>query len=225
MSRAKKLFALITVVFSCTLGSAQAEPPKREHVETVKTPLTQLELLQALRDGHLKVFGSYPSKNRLAMAWGQVAFENAAGRASYNHNLGNVGPTSVDQPTYFNKGDKHWYRAFYAFDDAAAAYWRVIKRCQPALVRFDLGNPREAAAALKRCNYFEAELEEYAPGFSSLFYYAINHIIPEDEREQQRQTEELIAAIKRSINEGGPSATPAPDPPADIRDFDLGDGD
>lgn len=223
MSLAKKLLALFVLALCCFTASVQAEGPHREHVPTVRTPLTQVELLQALREGHYKVFGKYPSKNRLAMAWGQVAFENGGGKYSFNHNLGNVGASAGDQPTYFNKGDHHWYRAFFDFTDGAAAYWEVIKRCQPALARFDGGNPSEASVWLKRCNYFEASLEEYTPGFSSLFYTALNKIIPEDEREQERQTQELLAAIRQSI--AGSQPAPAAEPPGSINDILLGDRD
>ena len=221
MSPAKKLFVSIVIALTCLVGTAQA----REHVTTTRTPLTQTELLIALREGHLKVFGKYPSNNRLAMAWGQVAFENGGGKYSYNHNLGNVGASAADQPTYFNKGDKHWYRAFFSFEDGAAAYWEVIKRCQPALARFDTGNPREASVWLKKCNYFEATLEEYTPGFSSLFYTALNKIIPEEAREQERRTQELLVLIQRSIDESRPAPTPAAGPAGDSRDLVLGDRD
>lgn len=223
MSPTKKLFAAIVIALSCAAVTAQADPPKREHMKTVQTPISRTELLHVLRDGHLRVFGKYPSKNRLAMAWGQVAFENGSGKFSYNHNLGFVGPSAPDQPT-FRMGDNHWYRAFTSHDDAAVAYWEVIKRCSPALARFDVGNPGEAAIWLKRCGYFEATLEQYTPGFSTLYYTAIKTIIPEDEREQERQHQELLAAIRRSIAQAGPAPTPAPIDP-NFLDAALRDGD
>jgi hypothetical protein len=218
-----KIALVLALFVTCITTQALADPPRSEHVPIVRTPLSRMELLDALRDGHLKVFGKLPSNNRLAMAWGQVAFENGGGKYSFNHNLGNIAPNRQDQPSYFNKGDKHWYRAFYDFADGAAAYWEVIKRCQPALARFDSGNPKEAAAWLKRCNYFEASLEEYTPGFTSLFYTAINGLIPEEQREQDRRTQELLTTIKRCIDEAPP--TPAADPPGSIDDILVGDRD
>lgn len=210
MSPTKMFFAAIVFVFSVGLA-AHADQPKPEHVPTTRTPLTQVELLHALREGHRMVFGTYPSKNRLAMAWGQVAFENGGGKYSFNHNLGNVGASAADQPTYFNRGDHHWYRAFIDFDDGAAAYWSVIKRCWPALRAFDTGNPQVAVVALKNCNYFEASVAEYSPGFTSLFYTALSKIIPEVDRDEERRTQELLAAIRASITDAGPAPTATPD--------------
>ena len=198
MSLTKFLQPLILVVVTCLAMSAAADPPQRQHRPTVRTPMTRTELIGALREGHLQVFGRLPSNNRLAMAWGQVAFENGHGKFVYNNNLGNVGATASDQPTYFNKGDGHWYRHHDTAVSGAAAYWEVIKRCQPALQRFDQGNPSEAARWLKRCNYFEADLDVYTRGFTTLFYLAKDKVIPEEENE--RQQKELLAAMQRVVD-------------------------
>lgn len=231
MSRAKQLLILLAAMFISLVlltHDVWADGNKRTHVATVRTPMTRTELMGALREGHLRVFGKLPSKNRLAMAWGQVAFENGHGKLVYNHNLGNVGATAPDQPTYFNKGDSHWYRNHETFVDGAAGYWEVIKHCQPALQRFDQGNPREAAVWLKRCNYFEADLDVYTRGFSSLFYLAHDKVFLEEERE--RQDRELQAAIKRAVDEGcadgGCDPAPASDTTIDdiIRGLDLDAG-
>jgi len=221
MSPTKKLIALFVMTLSCMASPALAS----EHVPTVRTSLSRMELLHALREGHLKVFGKYPSDRRLAMGWGQVAFENGGGKWTFNHNLGNVGATRQDQPTYFNKGDRHWYRAFIDFEDGAAAYWEVIKRCQPALASFEWGNPTETSRRLKNCNYFEATLDEYTPGFSRCYSEAITKLIPEDQREQQQRDQELIAIIKRSIDEAGLATAPAADPTWSVADVSLGDRD
>lgn len=224
MSPAKRLASLFLIAFSVLASPAYADPT-REHVPTVRTQLTRMELLHALREGHLKVFGTYPSDKRLAMAWGQVAFENGGGKWSFNHNLGNVGASGPDQPVYFNRGDKHWYRSFIDFEDGAAAYWEVIKRCQPALASFGWGNPQEAAIRLKRCNYYEAPLEDYAPGFSRCYYEAIHKWIPEDQREQRERDEELLATIRRSVETSGVAAAPAPDLSGDVDEVVLRDRD
>ena len=115
MSRTKKLITLVAVLVAGLLGnsrSSSADPTKstHPHVATVLTPMTRTELLGALREGHVKAFGRLPSRERMAMAWGQVAFENGQGRWTYNHNLGNVGTTASNQPAYYNRGDGHWYR-------------------------------------------------------------------------------------------------------------------
>jgi hypothetical protein len=211
MSPAKRLATLFILILVIATAAPLASADPSEHVPTVRTPLSRMELLHALREGHLKVFGKYPSDRRLAMAWGQVAFENGGGKWSFNHNLGNVGASAQGQLIYFNRGDKHWYRAFFDFEDGAAAYWEVIKRCQPALASFEWGNPHETAIRLKRCNYFEASLDEYAPGFSRCYSEAITKLIPEDQLEQRQREEELLAAIRRSIEADGTTTTPAPD--------------
>jgi predicted restriction endonuclease len=190
MSQTKNLKVLLVVVFTGLMTCVHpswADQPKHPHKPTVQTPMTRVELLGALREGHLITFGKLPSKNRLAMAWGQVAFENGHGLLTFNHNLGNVATTKVDQPNYYNRGDGHWYRHHETFVDGAAAYWEVIKRCTAALARFDSGNPSEAARYLKRCGYFEADLDQYTKGFSNLYYYARGRVFAEEEREQQQQ--------------------------------------
>ena len=217
MSLAKKLAAVFVLVFCSSALSAHADPPKRVHVPTVRTPMTRTELLGALREGHLRVFGKLPSNNRLAMAWGQVAFENGHGKLVYNHNLGNVGASAPDQPTYFNKGDHHWYRNHDTFVDGAVGYWEVIQRCQPALARFDWGNPHEAAVWLKRCNYFEADLAVYDKGFSSLFYLAKDKVIAEEENERKQR--ELLEAMRAAVERDGPATAPATDDPGSINDI------
>jgi hypothetical protein len=178
------------------------QPPLRRPM--VQTPMTRGELMNALREGHIRVFGKPASKNRLAMAWGQVAFENGHGKLTFNHNLGNVGPTAADQPRYYNRGDGHFYRHHDDFVSGAAAYWEVIKRCSAALARFDTGNPTEAAMYLKRCGYFEADLVVYTRGFSSLYYFAHSKVFTEEENE--RQEREKQAAIRAAIRELATSA-------------------
>jgi len=199
----KKLLTVVTVVATQLIAMVHpswADPRKSTHprMPTVRTPMTRVELLSALRDGHVKAFGVLPSRERLAMAWGQVAFENGHGKYTYNHNLGNVGTTAKDQPTYYNRGDGHWYRHHETFVDGAAAYWEIVKRCATALRRFDAGDPVDAAASLKKCGYFEADLATYTRGFVALYHFANDKVFVEEQREQQRQ-EELNAATNDEL--------------------------
>jgi hypothetical protein len=166
----------------------------------VQTPLTETQLLGALRDGHVAVFGTAPSENRLAMAWGQVAFENGGGKLTYNNNLGNVVAANRETPHYYCRSDHHRYRAFETPAEGAAAYWEVIKRCKAALVRFDQGNPYAAAAGLKQCNYFEADLGLYTRGFSQLYYHAKKAVFTEEERERREYQEKLDAVHSELVN-------------------------
>jgi hypothetical protein len=154
--------------------------------------MTQVELLQALRDGHVKVFGEEPSQNRLSMAWAQVAFENGQGKWSWNHNLGNV--NAVNSQAYFvNPADRHHYRAFDSFVDGAEAYWNTVRHCTAAVKMFDAGAPSAAAGSLKRCGYFEADLEPYARAMASLFSLA-RHDVFKKEIDERRQQQELFEA-------------------------------
>src|SRR6478735_5228340 len=66
----------------------------------VSTPISQVELVTTLRDAHVQQYGFEPSRSRLAMAWAQVALENANGQVMWNHNIGNIGPKKKDA----------WYR-------------------------------------------------------------------------------------------------------------------
>ena len=209
MSRAKKLSMLLAVILAglitIIVPPSWADGVTGDRYPMVQTPMTRVELMSALREGHVKVFGQLPSKNRLAMAWGQVALENGQGKLSYNHNLGNVGPGRPEQGTYFNSRDRHIYRAFDTFADGAAAYWEVIKRCKAALARFDQGNPTEAALYLQRCGYFEADLENYTKGFSSLYYYARTRVMQEEERQlgQEGQPDAGVEAARAPSSNAG----------------------
>jgi len=171
-----------------TASHARAQPlapPRRDH-DMVRTPIEQGELTTVLREGHLQAYGVLPGQNRLIMAWAQVALENGMGRYAYNHNLGNLVP-SRGQDSFYSAGDKHRYRHFDSFIDAAGAYWRVLGRCPPALRAFDAGNPRRAAAALRGCAYFEAPVEAYAEGLVGLQRYAYPNALTEEMREEHQR--------------------------------------
>jgi len=166
---------------SCEAGQASTM------IVMTRTPLSQVEIMTSLRAGHAKVFGSEASDNRLAMAWAQIALETGHGRLTFNHNLGNVSMSSPVDPAYLNNGDKHVYRSFETFADGAEAYWEVLKRCSSALQRFDEGMPTAAATSLKRCHYFEAPVEEYAPTLNGLYKFAHKKVFKDEQREKQER--------------------------------------
>lgn len=162
--------------------AAELPTTTQEHVVALKcartlTPIDAVELARVLRASHQHVFDRPVTDNGLAMAWAQVAFENAGGRVSYNHNLGNVcSGTGTSGEPYFRLG-RYRFRSFDSFDDAADAYWRVIKKCSPALRSFNAGLPHDAAARLKRCRYYEADEELYSKNLSMLFYQAKHSVL------------------------------------------------
>jgi hypothetical protein len=146
-------------------------------------------LVDALRDSHVAEYGTLPPRNRLAMAWAQVALENGHGTAVWNFNLGNVGPSRyTDNPWYFHVPGAR-YRAFDNFNDSGRAYWRVVHRCSSALRAFDDGAPKVAAEALRRCGYYGAPLVPYVAGLNSLFNQALVGSLPASDRRQKEERE------------------------------------
>jgi len=145
-----------------------ATDPARE-VPSVVTPLGRTDIADVLLRGHVRELGVAPSASRLAMAWAQVALENGNGKYSYDHNLGNIGPWTPAQAWYLSPLDKNFYRAFDTFEEAATAYWRVVRKCPGALARFDAGFAEEAAKLLRQCGYFGADLATYAKAMASLY--------------------------------------------------------
>lgn len=171
------------------LGQQAAQSLKRPKV---LTPMTPTELLSTLRQAHIDEYGTTPSTPRLAMAWAQVALENAQGSIVWNHNLGNVGPS---RPTHewYQHSPLTRYRAFDNFIDGGRVYWRVVTWCRVAMANFDAGRPQQATENLKRCGYFEADLEPYIAGMSRLYHYALTKVIPDEARER-REKEQLEQA-------------------------------
>ncbi len=98
-----KIFkALIIFLFTLFLATPATGHPSHNRsykVERQLTPISRVELARALKEGHYKVFKKYPSENRLAVAWAQIAIENLQGKIVYNHNLGNI-KSSKHRPYY-----------------------------------------------------------------------------------------------------------------------------
>ena len=149
---------------NCSACSVQLKRPM------VNTPIDKQELADVLLAGHIKHFGKVPSASRLAMGWAQVALENGAGKYSYNHNLGNIGPSSPDQHWYFSRIDHNFYEDFDTFDEAAVVYWKTVGHCRGVVQRFDWGGGIVAAKMLKSCGYFGADLKAYSDNMASLYW-------------------------------------------------------
>jgi hypothetical protein len=136
----------------------------------ILTPLSEKELMSVLKISHAKYFEFEPSKARLAVAWAQVALECGRGAKTYNHNIGNIGATK--NQTYYIVST-HNYRHFLTFEEGANAYWKTLSKCSSALQAFDAGDPISAAAALKRCRYYDADENHYSKSMLNLFYRAL----------------------------------------------------
>ncbi len=160
-------------------------------VPKVTTPLGQPELAAVLRDGHHGVVGTFPSAERLGVAWAQCCLEHKRGKAIYNHNIGNVTAFGGWPGDYYTIDCKEqtspgvWtlmhmkFRAHYDFVDGARDYWRIITgRYASALPFFDGGSPAQAAAALRQKGYFTANLAPYAKAMVSLYSEFTSKILP-----------------------------------------------
>jgi hypothetical protein len=192
MSQARKLFGLLAAVAIATSvmcqSIARGDGVKSGRQPLTLTPVSRTGLVTALREGHVVVFGVEPSRNRLAMGWGQVAFENGYGKKVYNHNFGNVGPVAGQErlPWYLNPTDGGRYLHHDTFVEGAAAYWTYLKqRCSVALKLFDQGRAWDAALQMGRCGYFGLDAKKYASIMSATFHVGLTQAIPEEENERQ----------------------------------------
>ena len=202
MPRTNKIVMMMLAISTMMLADEHESVAENTNTSSnkkpmIKTPLTRTELVAALRDGHVAKFGVEPSENRLAMAWAQVAFENGQGKHTYNHNLGNISPWKPDHARYLSP-DKHYYRDFDTFVEGAEAYWHNISKCTGAIAKFDTGTTADSAASLKKCGYFEADLNTYTNGLSSLFRYAIKNVLSEEKHEREERNKEAIEATRNA---------------------------
>jgi hypothetical protein len=145
-------------------------------VPKVSTPVDQKQIAHILCRTHVSEFGRTPKASSLALSWAQVALENNRGKKVWNNNLGNQGPFRMDQEYYHHLRGGWPYRSFRTVDQSGESYWRIIKRCTMALHAFDFGDPRAAAAALKRCNYYTSDEEGYARVLTSLYHEARSRV-------------------------------------------------
>jgi hypothetical protein len=134
----------------------------------VLTPLGEKQLMNVLKHTHQEVFDRPASRERLAMAWAQVALENGRGKLTLNHNLGNVG--AIKNQRYYRKGPAR-FRSFSAFHEGGRAYWNVLKNnCAGALQTFRSMDPMLTAKKLRRCGYHRTEVELYGKVLHGLMW-------------------------------------------------------
>ena len=159
------------------------QQPSSHRVERELTPINQVELANVLREGHRNVFGSYPSRNRLAVGWAQVAIENRQGLETYNHNLGNI--NSAPTRPYYVKRNR--FKAHPDFITGAEDYWRVVRKmCSRSLVHFDNGDPYSAAQALYGCGYYGADRHLYGRAMQQLYAQVQGSVIPRLQQPSQK---------------------------------------
>lgn len=165
-------------------SSPQMEKPK------VLTPIGKIELASLLKTAYRNVFNKEPNESQIAMAWAQVAAENAHGEIIWNNNIGNIGPGLTHE--WYAHSHLTSYRSFNTPIEGAEAYWRVINKCYIAMKSFKTSNPKEASIALKNCNYYGADVDHYTKMITSLFWYAKRKIVPKIKEQElsKREKEE-----------------------------------
>lgn len=164
--------------------AAQAPAEKPREVAKAPTPLTEAQLLDVLRAGHVAVTGAEPSRARLACAWAQVALEHGRGKYVYNHNLGNITALGGWPGQYYvirvqervKRDPDVWkwtdlkFRAHETPEAGAADYWRLmLKRYASAIARFDSADPAGAALELSRLGFYTARAEHYMKAMAALY--------------------------------------------------------
>jgi len=145
-------------------------------VPRISTPLTELELADALYVGHLKVNGAYPSAERLLVALAQNALELARGKAIWNFNLGNVTAGRSWPGDYYNlrvpppDPPVLRFRSHGNALEGAIDYWTLMNRLWPLTLAFmDNGDAAGAATQLGQYHFFLANVASYARGMASLY--------------------------------------------------------
>jgi len=165
-------------------------------VARIRTPLSELELLEALRDGHRVVFGVDPSASRLAVAWAQCALEHARGKALDGYDLGNVTCGPSWQGDYYtlacdervSRNPDVWkrltlrFRSFAAAEEGAASYWRTIAgRYVRVLAYFDRADAAGAGHTLSILGWYTALEAAYIAGMVKLEHYCSTVLIDQIE--------------------------------------------
>lgn len=163
-------------------------------IERVATPLSEIEIVGALRKGHQLAFSEEPTESRLGVAWAHIALENNRGREFYCNNFGNLGATDAWEGKYFvrllkervQRNPDVWkfvtvrFRAFATPEEGARDYWRVLAdHYRSALARFDSGLAFDAAKLLSGHGYATALAEPYAMGVARLHQEWRGRIFPQ----------------------------------------------
>jgi hypothetical protein len=169
-------------------------PDDGKGVAREPTPLTEIEVAVALREGHRMMFASEPNDFRLGVAWAHIALENGRGKETYNNNFGNIGATDSYDGQYYvrflrervQRNPDVWkylrikFRSYATPADGARSYWKVLQdHYGPALVHMDNGQAFEAAKKLNAAGYATALVEPYAMSIAKLYNEFQSRVVPE----------------------------------------------
>lgn len=156
--------------------------PSRHEVQRVRTPLSPVELVGALQEGHQRAFGSAPSSARLKCGWAQVALENTKGADIWNDNLANISAFGWPGDYYVlhvkertHRDPDIWRQVDMRFRnhgtpaEGAEDYWRLMAgRFAPALACFDRGDLACGAQQLSRLIFYTALESDYERGLLAI---------------------------------------------------------
>lgn len=138
------------------------------------TPLTEVQVVSALREGHIEEFGFEPKKHRLEVATAQVFLENSRGKLIYCNNFGMIGAGRHEK--YFMISG-HKMRALSSPTEGAKAYWHAIRTGHYGVLRwFDVGNVVGAAESLTKSGYHRSDPDFYKKLLSDLYPSAVRAV-------------------------------------------------
>jgi len=152
--------------------------------QKILTPISRDDLIDVLHDAYVVNYNREPSDKQLTLAWAQISLENTLGEVVWNHNLGNLAPIFHRSQKWYLHSHLAIYRSFDTFLEAGSAYWSVIETCWPAAQAFKRGLPRDAAHALKICNYYGADETVYTNLLSTLSWLAQTYVRRHKEQQQ-----------------------------------------
>ncbi len=154
-------------------------------VEATKTPVTAVQMFEALRAAWQQMFGEHPRRQSLLVLTAQWAIETGHGRSMWNYNPGNVKSdrTAGDWCFYacweILDGKKKWFypdspyccfRAYPNLTEGTVDYLRELKtRYSRAWYEVIAGSPDAFVRALKAQFYFTGDVDAYAKTVVSLY--------------------------------------------------------
>lgn len=150
--------------------SPTKECAKNLEMKKNQTSIEVYALKKVLQESHIEVFGNKANLNKINMAWAQIALENGKGKFVYNYNLGNIGAHAIKNTRPFYRVADSKFRSFLSFKEGAKNYWTYLKnKCPGSLNYFNTGDVKSVVTILKKCNYYESDVDLYYLNMNSLF--------------------------------------------------------
>lgn len=171
-------------------------PLKR--VPTVRTFVTEEELIKGFVDGWVKSFNKLPSKESIGVLYAQNSLETGGTKYMWNYNIGNVKAKDIPGQTVeycvlnntweiingkrvilSPESPGSWFLAFRTLADGVAHHFSFLKntRYSKAWAEVEAGNPAKFASKLKQLGYYTASEADYIKLMNYYFnkYMKSNH--------------------------------------------------